>query len=151
MEVNMVVAMVSRSKICLQQYKRPIHGIPGSHGWDGKPPTSRCCMTVKFSGCPRQYFLVGGPKQGFPTKKYGLFVICQTFQAFLLLRGGNYVFESGKTLWVQKYSFFERAKAINISATTNEPQDASTVSANIIIAPENPLWLIFLDKKDFLQ
>ena len=97
------------------------------------------------------YFLVRGRKQGFPTKKYELFVLCQTFQAFLLLRGGNYVFESGKTLWVQKYSFFERAKAINISATTNEPQDASKFSTDIIIAPENPLWLIFLDKKDFLQ
>merc|ERR1712018_1044314 len=71
----------------------------------------RCCMTVKFSGCPRQLFLSQGTKQGFPTKKYELFVLCQTFQAFLLLRGGNYVFESGKTLWVQKYSFFERAKS----------------------------------------
>merc|ERR1712004_222273 len=29
----------------------------GSLNWDGKPSTSRWCMTVKFSGCPRQMFL----------------------------------------------------------------------------------------------
>merc|ERR1712004_470774 len=33
----------------------------GSHSWDGKPPTCRCCMTGKFSGCPRQMFLSRGP------------------------------------------------------------------------------------------
>jgi len=33
----------------------------GSHGWDGKPSLCRCCMTVKFSGCPRQMFLSREP------------------------------------------------------------------------------------------
>ena len=43
------------------QYKRPIHGIPVSHNWDGKPSTCRCCMTGKVPGCPRQMFLSRGP------------------------------------------------------------------------------------------
>ena len=47
--------------------------------------------------------------------------------------------------------FLSVQEAINISATTNEPQDASKFSTDITIAPENPLWLIFLDKKDLLQ
>jgi len=122
----------------------------GSHSWQGKPRLCRCCMTVKFPGWPRaNVSKLGAPKQGSPTKKYGLFGVCQTFQAFLLLRGGNYVFESGKTLWFQKYSFFERAKAINISATTNEPQYASKFSTDIIIAPENRCDSFFWIKKTF--
>ena len=103
-----------------QQYIRPNHGIPGSHSWDGKPSTCRCCMTGKFSGCPRQMFLSRGPiNKVFRRRNMDCLSYVRLSEPFFYCVAEIMFLSQAKLSEFKNIVFLSGQQAINISATTN--------------------------------
>merc|ERR1712012_414237 len=100
----------------------------------------RCCMTVKFSGAPNKVLR---------RRNMDCLAYVKLFKPSFYCVAEIMFLSQAKLSDFKNIVFFERAKAINISATTNEPQYASKFSTDIIIAPENRCDSFFWIKKTF--
>ena len=100
----------------------------------------RCCMTVKFPGCQRQMFLSWEPlNKVFRRRNMDCLSYVRLFKPSFYCVAEIMFLSQAKLSGFKNIVFLSGQKAINISATTNEPQHASKFSTDIIIAPEKPL------------